>query len=138
MAVGEPCTLINRTNKVLEVTMNGRVIKLKPGKNLATTDWIRFAKQQHPRMGTFDPSGMDGDYLVAVEGYDKPENCTMIAPGDEHHGNGVERFDRQHPDFDPEAATAEVVRTGIQPPKRRVPSEMSPLPADVTVSGALD
>ena len=138
MAVGEACILINRTSQVLEITMNGRVIKLKPGRNPATTDWIRFAKQQHPRMGTFTPSGMEGDYLVAVEGYDPPENCTMIPPGQEHRGLGVERFDRQHPDFDPEAATAEIVRTGIQPPQRRVASEMSPLPADVTVSARLD
>jgi len=138
MAVGEACRIINRTSKVLEVTMNGRVIKLKPGPNMATTDWIRFAKQQHPRMGTFDPSGMDGDYLVAVEGFDPPEKCTMIPPGEEHKGFGVERFDRQHPDFDPEAATAEIVRTGIQPPRRRVPSEMSPLPPDVTVSARED
>lgn len=136
MATGEACTLINRTSGILSVTMNGRSINLKPGKNLGTTDWIRFAKQQHARMGTFDPSGLDGDYLIAVEGYDPPERCTMIAPGEEHLG--IEKFDRTHPEFDQTAATAVVQATGIQPPKRRVQSEMSPLPHDVLVSSALD
>lgn len=136
--VGEPCVIINRTSRPLEVIINGRTRILKPGPNPATTDLIRFAKQQHPRMGTFDPSGLDGDYLVGVEGFDPPERLTMIPPGQEHQGLGIEKFDRSHPDFDATAATAVAQPTGIQPPRRRVASEMSPLPHDVVASARLD
>ncbi len=130
---GETCVLINRTSQILEVTQNGAVMKLKPGKNIATTDWIRFAKSQHRRKGTAGPSGLDCDHLIAVEGFDLPENCTMLPPGSEHQG--VEIFNRKHPDFDPVGATATVEDTGIQPPQRRVSSE-SGLPSDVVLSHA--
>lgn len=126
--VGEMCTLVNRTSSPLVVTQNGRQITLKPGDNPITTDWIRFAKQQHPRMGTFDPSGIDGDYLVGVKGVD---DCSMIEPGTEH--KGIDRFDRTQMDED--AASAELVRTGITPPKRRIPNEMSAIPSNAEFTG---
>jgi|SRR5688572_11388963 hypothetical protein len=128
---GEPCVLINRTSQPLTVTKNGVSKILKPGKNLLTTDWIRFAKMQNPRMGTFDQSGMNGDYLVGVEGHD---DCSMIAPGQEHKNGGLEKFDRTAEGFDATAATAQPVATGIVPPMRRVPGEMSPLPNDVLMT----
>ena len=103
--IGEILTLINRTSKPLDVTQNGRTIVLKPGRNPVTSDWVRFAKQQHPRMGTFDPSGLQGEYLVAVEGMDPEDHCTMIPPGEEH--KSIERFDRSQ--MDAEAQSAQVV-----------------------------
>jgi hypothetical protein len=117
--VGEILTVINRTSRPLDVVKDGRTIVLKPGKNMLTADWVRFAKQQHPRMGTFDPSGLQGDYLIAVEGYDPPETCAPIPPGEEHRA--IERFDRSQ--MDAEAQTAEVIQTGIRPPQRRLPGD---------------
>lgn len=121
--VGEICIVVNRTSGPLVVQQNGRQIILKTGENSITSDWIRFAKQQHPRMGTFDPSGLHGEYLIGVKGYD---DCSMIEPGQEHKAK--ELFDRTQ--MDEEAQTAVEVRTGIQPPMRRVPAEMSPLPGE--------
>jgi hypothetical protein len=128
--IGEACTIINRTSKPLEVIQNGVVRVLHPGENQLTTDWIRFAKQQHPRMGTFDEGG-NGDYLVAVKGFDKPEECAMIPPGKEHPNNGLELFDRSTMS-NPEARTATGEATGLAQPRRRVAAEMSPLPVDTS------
>jgi hypothetical protein len=114
---GEMVTIVNRTSQPLDVIMNGRTLVLQPGENHVTADWIRFAKSQHPRLGTFDEGGLDGDYLVGVKGYD---DCSLIPPGQEH--KAVERFDRSSFD-DPVARSAEVVHTGITPPRRRVPNE---------------
>ena len=129
--IGEIVTLINRTSKSLDVVQNGRTIVLKPGRNPVTSDWVRFAKQQHPRMGTFDPSGLQGDYLVGVEGFDSPEACAMIEPGEEH--KSIERFDRTQ--MDPEAQSAEQVPTGIRPPQRRLPGEAGAIPLETQFNG---
>lgn len=128
--VGEMLVLVNRTSKPLVVQQNGRQVTLKPGDNHITADWVRFAKQQHPRMGTFDPSGLEGEYLVGVK--DSEDDCSMIEPGAEH--KSVERFDRSQMDED--AAKAEIVPTGITPPIRRIPSEMSAVPAGAQFSSA--
>lgn len=131
---GEPCILVNRSSQPLEMKKNGVVKILKPGENLSTTDWIKFAKMQNPRMGTFDHSGLNGDYLVGVKGVD---DCSMIAPGEEHRNGGIEKFDRTLPGFDPAAASAQPVATGITPPMKRTQVEggMSPIPEGVVFSG---
>lgn len=129
--VGEIVTVINRTSGPLDVVKDGRTIVLKPGRNMMTSDWVRFAKQQHPRQGTFDPSGLQGDYLIAVEGYDPPEACTPIVPGEEHRS--IERFDRRQMDVEGQAAVE--VNTGIRPPQRRLPGETGAIPASTQFSG---
>jgi hypothetical protein len=133
--IGESCIIINRTSKPLEVLQNGVVKVLNPGENHLTTDWIRFAKQQHPRMGTFDEGG-NGEYLVAVKGFDKPEDCQMIPPGDEHPNHGLELFDRSAM-TDPQARFAVPEQSGIPMPRRRTAGEMSPLPEETSHVGSL-
>lgn len=131
--IGEACVLINRTSTPLEVVKDGVTKVLKPGKNNATTDWIRFAKMQHPRMGTFDASGLSGEYLVAVEGSD--DDGSMLPPGSERKNGAVEKFDRSDSSFEGDAATAVPMASGVAMPMARVPNEMSPLPKDTTFSG---
>jgi hypothetical protein len=114
---GEPKVLVNRTSKPLTIQKSGVQIILKPGPNHVTADWIRFAKQQHPRMGSFDASGMEGDYLVGVEG--TTDDCSPIPEGEEH--TAIERFDRAKMDGD--ASEAVGIETGVRPPVRRVPSD---------------
>jgi hypothetical protein len=123
---GDFVTLVNRTSQPLTFKANGRTYRLQPGANAVTNELVRFAKLQLPRMGTFDPSGLQGDYLVGVKGVD---DCSMIPPGEEHKGNKVERFDRSQ--MDDEAAQAVVLSTGIQQPRRRVPSEAGGVGPDV-------
>lgn len=115
--VGEPCVLINRTCNPLDVLKNGVTKVFQPGENVTTTDWIRFAKQQHMRKGTAGPSGIDGESLFAVKHVDLPEQCTMIPPGEEHLG--IEIFNRNHPDFDAGSRDVVEIATGIRPPTRR-------------------
>lgn len=113
MAVGEVVTLINRTNRDLTVRFDGRTRILKPGPNPITAEWIRFAKMQNPRMGTFAPGTLQGDYLVGVEGID---DVSMIDPNEEAQRRQVEMFDRGT-----EADRGNIVRdqgTGERPPKR--------------------
>lgn len=53
---GDKVTIRNRVNKPLEVIMNGEIMTLHPGDNLGIPwEWVRFAKNQHPVMGTEDP-----------------------------------------------------------------------------------
>ena len=56
----------------------------------------------------------------------------MIPPGE--IGAAVERFDRTKMD-DAEAASAVPMATGVPPPRRRVPSDMSPVPQDASFGG---
>lgn len=90
MAVGEIVTLINRTARDLSVRFDGRVRILKPGPNVITAEWIRFAKQQNPRMGSFLPGTLQGDYLVGVEGVD---DVDMIDESED--GTPIEMFSRE-------------------------------------------
>lgn len=129
--VGEPCVLINRTSDPLTVQKNGVTKIFQPGENVTTTDWIRFAKQQHARKGTAGPSGIDYDTLFAVKGVDPAEQCALIPPGQEHHG--IEIFDRSHPDFDATARDVVQVATGIRPPTRRTTG--AELPRGVFLNG---
>jgi hypothetical protein len=91
MAVGEVVTLINRTNRELSVRFDGRTRILKPGPNLITAEWVRFAKMQNPRMGSFVPGTLQGDYLVGVEGIDE---VSMIDMGAESQRRTIEMYDR--------------------------------------------
>lgn len=131
--VGEACILINRTSKPLQFIQNGVTRVLKPGKNPGTTDQIRFAKTQNPRMGSFDSSGQQGQYLVGVEGMDPAEDCTLLKPGEEHFRGGAEKFDRSHESFDGASRDAVIVPSGVAQPRGRV-SEISTLPTDTVVS----
>ncbi len=114
--VGEPCVLVNRTCNPLTVQKDGITKIFQPGDNISTTDWIRFAKQQHPRLGTAGPSGLDGESLIGVRGF-PGEKLDLIPPGQEH--KGIEIFDRSHPDFDPSERDVVHVPTGIRPPVKR-------------------
>lgn len=130
--VGEACIIINRTSRVLEVIKDGVVRKLQPGENHLSTDWIRFAKQQNPRMGTFDESGLSGEYLVGVKGFDSAADCEMLPPGKEHV-NAIEKFDRSK--MSGEGAEAVSMPSGVPEARRRLPSEMSPLPQETNHYG---
>ena len=132
--VGESCVLINRTSKPLTFIQNGVTRTLKPGKNPGTTDQIRFAKTQNPRMGSFDATGQQGQYLVGVEGFDPPEDCTLLKPGEEHL-SPHEKFDRSHESFEGDARNAVVVPSGVAQPRGRI-AEIQP-PHDVVVSSNL-
>lgn len=114
MAVGELVTIVNRTAHPLFVKMNGRERAVPPGESQITSEWIKFAKLQNPRRGTFTPGTIEGDYLIGVKGKD---DCNMLSP-DEEHLNEIENFDRSG-----EAARGNEVintRTGERPPRRMV------------------
>lgn len=113
--IGEVVTVINRTSHPLDVKMNGRTRTLAPGPNQLTTEWIRFAKMQNPRRGTFKPGTIDGEYLVGVQGFDAPELCSMLAP-DEEHLSDIEMFNRSGEAADGHVVTN--VATGERPPRR--------------------
>lgn len=119
MAVGEQVCIVNRVWFPLTVTKNGQQRTLQPGENYLSADWVRFAKLQNPRMGSFVPGTIDGDYLVGVQGVD---DCSMISPDDA--GLGKEKFDRSGD----VAAGKEIIiqQTGIRPPTRM----SDPLPND--------
>ena len=85
----EKIPIINRTNRVLSVVCDGRTFQLKPGKNMVPSTVVPYALKQHPQMGTFDATGLQGESLVGVEGMTP---TTPIAPEDE--ARGLERFDR--------------------------------------------
>lgn len=113
MAVGEVVSLINRTNRNLKVTFDGRTRTLKPGPNMITAEWVRFAKMQNPRMGTFAPGTLQGDYLVGVEGVD---DVSMLDMAEEDSRRKIEMFDRGT-----EADRGNSVKdlgTGERPPQR--------------------
>lgn len=113
MAVGEVVTLINRTNRDLTARFDGRTRILKPGANLITAEWVRYAKLQNPRMGSFVPGTLQGDYLVGVEGVD---DVSMLDMGEEAGRRTIEMFDRGD-----EASRGNAVKdqgTGERPPSR--------------------
>lgn len=103
--------IVNRVWFPLIVTKNGAQRTLQPGENFLTADWVRFAKLQNPRMGSFTPGTIDGDYLVGVKDMD---DCSMISP--DEAGLGKEKFDRSGDIAD--GKTVEVQQTGIRPPTR--------------------
>lgn len=111
MAVGELVTLINRTNRDLSVRFDGRTRILKPGPNPITAEWVRFAKMQNPRMGSFVPGTLQGDYLVGVEGVD---DCSMFDMGEEGQRRTIELFDRGNDT----ANKITDLGTGERPPQR--------------------
>lgn len=91
--IGDKVTIVNRTKKPLEVVRNGEILTLQPGEN-PNIDfvWVRYAKNQHPVMGTEDPRfpGSIRSFIskVGVKGTKDP-----IDPIDDE-GNAVERLDR--------------------------------------------
>lgn len=129
MAVGEPVTIINRTSRSLDVKFNGRTRVLTPGPNVVTSEWVRYAKLQNPRMGTFLPGTLEGEYLVGVEGVDP---CDMIDPSDERRA--IEMFDRGG-----EASAGNKVTdlgTGERDPRRMNVGEFAaPLPNNAEFNG---
>lgn len=106
MATGEVVTLINRTSRPLNVKFDGKVRVLQPGPNAITAEWVRFAKLQNPRMGSFLAGTLEGDYLVGVEGVD---DCSMIDPTTEPAA--IEMYAR------PEG-TVDNLSTGERDPRR--------------------
>lgn len=129
MAVGEVVTLINRTSRNLTVIFDGKSRVLKPGPNAITAEWVRYAKLQNPRMGSFIPGTLEGDYLVGVEGVDI---CDMIDESQEPRA--IERFDRRG-----EADRGNVVTnkgTGERDPRRMNAGEFAgAVPLDAEFNG---
>lgn len=105
--VGEVINVVNRTTHPLEVRMNGRTRVLTPGVNAITSEWVKFAKLQNPRKGTFAPATIDGDYLVGVEGHD---DCSMLSP-EQENAHLVENFDRS-------SQAVDTLPTGVRAPTR--------------------
>lgn len=95
---GEIVNIVNRTTHKLSVTRNGVEKTLLPGDNHLPEGWVRFAKQQNPRMGTEDYGSLGAQYLVGVKvdersGLEQVDDISPIAPGDEHISE--ERINRQ-------------------------------------------
>lgn len=67
---GEVCTLINRTDQAFDVIQDGHTLTLQPGENPnVDITWIRYAKNQHPVMGTDKPFTINHfESKVAVKG----------------------------------------------------------------------
>ena len=106
MAVGEVVNLVNRTARPLNVKFDGKVRILQPGPNAITAEWVRYAKMQNPRMGSFLAGTLEGDYLVGVDGVD---DVSMIDPTTE--APAIEMYAR------PEG-TVDNVSTGEREPRR--------------------
>lgn len=95
-------TVLNRTSRVLPVTVDGVVFKMQPGRNPDVPSAVaQYAEKQHPRRGTFDSTLTFGDsLLVVVETCTDPERLKLLPPGREHLGE--EMMDRnQNPHDQP-------------------------------------
>ena len=92
---GEYVTIVNRTEQDLEVMKNGAIITLKPGENPNIPwEWVRFAKNQHPVMGTESAYAWGTmEFKVGVK--DTKDNCEPIDPSVEE---AVELIDRRELD----------------------------------------
>lgn len=77
--VGSVVCLINRAPYPLNVTKDGRAYILKPGENYVTSDIVRFARQQHPILGTQDPyNPMQCQFMVGVRAEDPKDQRDPI------------------------------------------------------------
>lgn len=123
MATGEVVNLVNRTARVLSVKFDGRIRLLTPGPNAITAEWVRYAKMQNPRMGSFLAGTLEGDYLVGVEGVD---NCDMIDPSTEP--TAIEMYQR------PEGSV-ENRATGEREPRRMNVGEFAGQPTAAEFNG---
>lgn len=94
---GETCTLINRMAVPLPITQDGHEIVLQPGENPnIDRSWIRYAKNQHPVMGTDKPFTINHfESKVALKGSKDP--CEPISY-DPKTGRSecVSRLDHSH------------------------------------------
>lgn len=95
---GEIVNIFNRTTRKLSVTRNGVEKTLLPGDNHLPEGWVRFAKQQNPRMGTQDYGTLGAEYLVGVKvdtrtGVEQVDDLSLIPAGQEHISE--ERLNRQ-------------------------------------------
>lgn len=99
MPDGEIVNIFNRcAKKVLSVTRNGVEKKLLPGDNHLPEGWVRFAKQQNPRMGTAEYGTVAAEFLVGVKadprlGQEQVDDISVIPDGEEHVS--VERINRE-------------------------------------------
>lgn len=84
--------VFNRTARVLDVRVDGRIWPLQPGDNFLPAVCVPYAQRQHPRMGTFAKGAVMGESLIGVYGHTPAEFMTPLQPGKEHRGN--ERIDR--------------------------------------------
>ena len=87
-------TVINRTCRVLTVTVDGVAFVMQPGENPGIS-WAvaQYATKQHPRKGTFERTIQVGESLLAVKGITDPRLSTLIPPGQEALGD--ELIDRR-------------------------------------------
>jgi hypothetical protein len=123
MPDGEIVNIFNRcAKKVLSVTRNGVEKKLLPGDNHLPEGWVRFAKQQNPRMGTAEYGTFAAEYLVGVKadarlGQEQRDDISVIADGDEHVS--IERINR-------ETVPEEGRRKNAKPEKAFIPAQDAP------------
>jgi hypothetical protein len=98
LSAGPFYTVINRTSRVLVVTVDGVCFKMQPGTNPDVPSAVaQYCERQHPRRGTFDETIQQGESLLVVkELCHDPERMSLIPPGQEHLGD--ELIDRRmHP-----------------------------------------
>lgn len=87
-------TVVNRTSRPLNITVDGINFPMNPGENRDVPAAIaQYAEKQHPRKGTFDATLQFGETLLVVkELCHDPALMSMIPPGKEHLGE--ETIDR--------------------------------------------
>jgi hypothetical protein len=95
-------TLINRTNRNLTGTWNGREYKIVPGKNSFPEAMAVKFKDQNPIFGTQDPFSNDKQYLLGIEEANDPIDSV-------EQSDKIELLDRSK--FAGAAAEAVPVRT---------------------------
>lgn len=86
----ELVTVVNRTNKPLEVLWDGKVRAIPVGKSLHAVEVAKKAKEQNILMGSQDPRDPRSVvYLVGIEEW--KDDCSLLA---DSRPRGIERWDR--------------------------------------------
>jgi hypothetical protein len=95
LTAGPFYTVVNRTSRVLTVTVDGVCFKMQPGLNPDVPSAVaQYCERQHPRRGTFDETMQHGESLLVVkELCAEPARMSLIPPGREHLGD--EMIDRR-------------------------------------------
>lgn len=82
-------TVVNRTCRPLQITVDGVPYIMQPGANRDVPAAVaQYAERQHPRRGTWDDTMQYGESLLVVkELCTDPARMSMIPPGKEHLGD---------------------------------------------------
>lgn len=110
---GNVVCLVNRTDAPLDVLYDGKTFVLDPGENHVPSELVRFAKNQHPIMGTAHPyAPTKCEYKVGVKVNTKKgeKQRDPLTPLTADMLKGIERIDRSQL-FD-QGAKATPVNTG--------------------------